>query len=80
MASMWRSRQDDAQTDGDDNNHTTGNDTPTRASRRSYEHHEPNERTRLLQHHPPPTAEGYLDPDDPAVSLPVLSLSSISLL
>jgi hypothetical protein len=34
-------------------------------SRRSYE---PNERTGLLdRQRPPPNADGYLDPDDPAV-------------
>jgi hypothetical protein len=37
------------------------------SSRRSYDHQEPNERTRLLDHPRPPNSDGYLDPDDPAV-------------
>lgn len=33
---------------------------------------EADERTRLLVHHPPPTGhDGYLSPDDPAVSLAI---------
>jgi hypothetical protein len=48
-------------------------DGASRSSRRSYEpsrrSEEPNERTRLLDRpRPPPNADGYLDPDDPAVS------------
>jgi hypothetical protein len=42
------------------------------SSRRSYdpyERQEPNERTRLLDHPRPPNSDGYLDPDDPAVSI-----------
>jgi hypothetical protein len=49
-----------------------GEDAPTtngEGSRRSAEHNEPTERTRLLQERPPPIQnDGYLDPDDPAVS------------
>jgi len=30
---------------------------------------EPNERTKLLDRPRPPNSDGYLDPDDPAVSL-----------
>jgi len=48
-------------------------DGASRSSRRSYDtsrrHEEPNERTRLLDRpRPPPNQDGYLDPDDPAVS------------
>ncbi|PVI08200.1 hypothetical protein DM02DRAFT_608275 [Periconia macrospinosa] len=53
-----------------------GNGTGTRSvrtnghqSRRSFERDEPDERTRLLDRpRPPPNNDGYLDPDDPAVS------------
>ena len=47
-----------------------------RASRRSHDtarrsHEEPTERTRLIDRpRPPPNADGYLDPDDPAVRCP----------
>jgi hypothetical protein len=44
--------------------------TNDEGSRRSLEHDEPTERTRLLQDRPPPVRnDGYLNPDDPAVSL-----------
>ncbi|KAH8725271.1 mitochondrial integral membrane protein-like protein [Phaeosphaeriaceae sp. PMI808] len=51
-------------------------DGASRSSRRSYEpsrrsrefQNEPTERTRLLDHPRPPNSDGYLDPDDPAVS------------
>ncbi|KAF2739298.1 mitochondrial integral membrane protein-like protein [Polyplosphaeria fusca] len=38
------------------------------SSRRSYDRREPDERTSLLRQPRPPNSEGYLDPDDPAVS------------
>lgn len=38
------------------------------SSRMSHDR-EPNERTRLLERPRPPNADGYLDPDDPAVSI-----------
>jgi hypothetical protein len=47
-------------------------DGASRSSRRSYEpsrRSEANERTALLdRQRPPPNQDGYLDPDDPAVS------------
>lgn len=60
MVSLWGSKN------GDDRQHedeaANGEDSrqPSRQSR------EPDERTRLL---PPHRNEGYLDPDDPAVSV-----------
>ncbi|KAA8616910.1 DUF2417 multi-domain protein [Pyrenophora tritici-repentis] len=53
--------------------HPIPNDDGSRSSRRSYEtarrHEEPTERTRLLDRpRHPPNSDGYLDPDDPAVS------------
>jgi len=53
--------------------HPVPNDDGSRSSRRSYEtsrrHEEPTERTRLIDRpRHPPNSDGYLDPDDPAVS------------
>lgn len=63
MVSLWGSNKN-----GEEHPDTEEDDQPRAASshgsqqgRRS----EANERTRLL---PPPTSEGYLSPDDPAVS------------
>ncbi|KAF7846230.1 hypothetical protein BT93_L4803 [Corymbia citriodora subsp. variegata] len=71
MVSLWGSKTtDEEQEDG-------GSTTPRDAegnsrappSRREYERREANERDRLLPAQPrPPHADGYLDPDDPAVS------------
>jgi hypothetical protein len=68
--SMWGSKKDhpehDDQAPRDDGASTTN------ASRRSYEpREEPNERTRLLDRPRPPHSDGYLDPDDPAVSISI---------
>lgn len=70
--SMWKGKKD-----GQNGDHLEA-DVPQDdgASRRSYEpsrrtvesREEPTERTRLLDRpRPPPNADGYLDPDDPAV-------------
>ncbi|KAI8940213.1 hypothetical protein NX059_003918 [Plenodomus lindquistii] len=70
MSSMWKGGKKDAQ-NGDQltaepPHPIPQDDVASRSSRRSYE---PTERTRLLDHpRPPPNADGYLDPDDPAVS------------
>jgi len=60
---IWGSKKDTAQ---------NGDDAPAtheEESRRSFEGEEPTERTRLIQQRPPPVQrDGYLDPDDPAVS------------
>ena len=66
MVSLWGSKQDG---DGGDpaappsrNGDVNGDSSHPRAS------HDANERTRLLDHPPPPVHDGYLSPDDPAVS------------
>jgi hypothetical protein len=80
MSSMWKGGNKDQQ-NGD---HLTTepphpipqDDGVSRTSRRSYEtsrrnhdtYEEPTERTRLLDRPRPPNSDGYLDPDDPAVS------------
>ncbi|KAF2146895.1 uncharacterized protein K452DRAFT_242087 [Aplosporella prunicola CBS 121167] len=55
----------------DDQDAGSGSATPRAyedgRSSRSYDAHEADERTRLLAHRPP-NSDGYLDPDDPAVS------------
>ncbi|CAA9957512.1 DUF2417 multi-domain protein [Pyrenophora teres f. maculata] len=71
---MWKGGKDN----GDDGltaepPHPIPNDDGSRSSRRSYETarrlEEPTERTRLLDRpRHPPNSDGYLDPDDPAVS------------
>lgn len=78
MSGMWKGGQNSSQ-NGDQLNVEPPHPIPqddgvSRSSRRSYEpsrrsYEEPNERTRLLDRpRPPPNADGYLDPDDPAVS------------
>ncbi|RMZ66756.1 integral membrane [Pyrenophora seminiperda CCB06] len=71
---MWKGGKDNGD-EGLTNEppHPIPNDDGSRSSRRSYEtarrHEEPTERTRLLDRpRPPPNSDGYLDPDDPAVS------------
>lgn len=54
---MWSSRKNNGQ-DANDRDGASG------SRPRSEDHHEPTERTRLINHNP----QGYLDPDDPAVS------------
>ena len=54
---MWGSKKHD---DGDE----TQGDGASSSRPRSEDHREPTERTRLINHNP----QGYLDPDDPAVS------------
>ncbi|QIW95896.1 hypothetical protein AMS68_001414 [Peltaster fructicola] len=65
MVSLWGSNKN-----GDDqaqDNHRESSDNMPRAS--EDEHHEPTERDRLLpREHGRPRQDGYLDPDDPAVS------------
>lgn len=74
---MWKGGKKDQQNGGQlsvEPPHPIQDDGASRSSRRSHEPsrrsaEEPTERTRLLvNHRPPPSAEGYLDPDDPAVS------------
>lgn len=72
MVSLWGSKSGD-----NDENEDNGSVTPRDAeggnrplpSRTEYERREADERTRLLPSQPrPPHSDGYLDPDDPAVS------------
>ncbi|KAF1840573.1 mitochondrial integral membrane protein-like protein [Cucurbitaria berberidis CBS 394.84] len=79
MSSMWKGGKKEQQ-DNDqltaEPPHPIQDDGASRSSRRSYEpsrrsaepRDEPNERTRLLDRPRPPNSDGYLDPDDPAVS------------
>ena len=63
MVSLWGSKNDgdDRPEDGDE---TPTNGEDSRHNIRPSGGREPDERTRLL----PPRGDGYLDPDDPAVS------------
>ncbi|KAF1942638.1 mitochondrial integral membrane protein-like protein [Clathrospora elynae] len=80
MSSMWKGGNQDNQ-NGDQltaepPHPIAQDDGASRSSRRSYEpsrrshepRDEPHERTRLLDRPRPPNSDGYLDPDDPAVS------------
>ena len=62
MVSLWGSKNGEDHNEGDDTEHGGGDN-------RQHSRHsggpEPDERTRLL----PPRNDGFLDPDDPAVSL-----------
>ncbi|KAL1651150.1 hypothetical protein SLS58_000487 [Diplodia intermedia] len=64
MVSLWGSNKDDDMNGSDSGAPRRSDDGP----RRSYDEREPDERTRLLHHPHPPNSDGYLDPDDPAVS------------
>ena len=55
---MWGSRKNG------DSNTNDANQADGSSGSRPQDHHEPTERTRLINHNP----QGYLDPDDPAVS------------
>ena len=74
MVSLWGSKNNDEEQldDGSTTPRGSTEDTRRPPSRRSYERREreADERTRLLPPQPrPPHSDGYLDPDDPAVSL-----------
>ncbi|USP77095.1 hypothetical protein yc1106_04369 [Curvularia clavata] len=65
---MWKGAKDDGNNGlaAQEPYPISNDDAPSRSSMR---HEEPNERTRLLDRpRPPPNSDGYLDPDDPAVS------------
>jgi pimeloyl-ACP methyl ester carboxylesterase len=61
MGSLWGSKKDDDPEQNGINGESSNHNAPPRNS-------EADERTRLLPRQPPPPAEGYLSPDDPAVS------------
>lgn len=71
--SMWKGNADGQNGDTLEPEVPRDDGASGRASRRSYEASrrsvdEPTERTRLLDRPmPPPNADGYLNPDDPAV-------------
>ena len=62
MVSLWGPKNGEERAEGDDTEHHGGDD---REHTRHSGGPEPDERTRLL----PPRNDGFLDPDDPAVSL-----------
>jgi hypothetical protein len=73
MVSLWGSKNNDEEQVDDGSTTPRGSTEDTRRppSRRSYERREreADERSRLLPAQPrPPHSDGYLDPDDPAVS------------
>ena len=68
MVSLWGSKNDgEVEREGGDAPTTTDGDEGTHENPRHSDSHGADERTRLL----PPRRDGYLDPDDPAVSLGV---------
>ncbi|KAF2750637.1 mitochondrial integral membrane protein-like protein [Sporormia fimetaria CBS 119925] len=61
---MWRSKKNP-----DDGEEPAPQEDRPGSSSQAHTREEPNERTRLLDSRPPPpNSDGYLDPDDPAVS------------
>lgn len=79
MSSLWGSKkidnangdQHDDEEQGEQRDFDAGSSRPrSRTSRTSRNMREPTERDRLLPANPrPPHSDGYLDPDDPAVSI-----------
>ncbi|KAF2203765.1 mitochondrial integral membrane protein-like protein [Delitschia confertaspora ATCC 74209] len=68
MVSLWGSTKDDQNSD-DTITALQDDRSSARRSTRSYHARDPDERTRLLPRNPSPQrSDGYLDPDDPAVS------------
>ena len=65
MVSLWGTKNDNKGRDEDDEQ--DGDNQSSRAP--EHGHREPDERTRLI---PPPNNDGYLDPDDPAVSTSIV--------
>lgn len=63
MVSLWGTKRDDDHDDSEPSDHPHG-----QSSRPSYESREPDENTRLLGSQRQRHADGYLDPNDPAVS------------
>lgn len=64
MVSLWGSNKSNGQQDGDNMADNRDHD-----DERNYDQREPDERSRLLpSRRPPPNRDGFLDPDDPAVS------------
>ncbi|KAL1585831.1 hypothetical protein WHR41_05079 [Cladosporium halotolerans] len=70
MGSLWGSKnhEEESQVNGDGDDSTLRVSHDDNRPRSSRSRREPTERDRLLGAHPPPHSDGYLDPDDPAVS------------
>lgn len=78
MVSLWGSRKNQEQ-GGTDNLAPPPSDGASNSHSQSQDIREPDERTRLLAHTRPHHSNGpYLDPDDPAVCVP-LQLKLLSL-
>jgi hypothetical protein len=76
---MWGSKKDQPEEDLDEAQPqplpASQNDgASSRRSYNPYDRREPDERTRLLNDHRPVHNDGYLSPDDPAVSLCIFFL------
>lgn len=77
MVSLWGSKNGESNQNGDDRDHEQDGEGSRPSSRQppGRSSHEADERTQLL----PPGRGGFLDPDDPAVSLintPALQLTN----
>jgi hypothetical protein len=75
MVSLWGSKND-GEDHAEDGEETPTNGEDSRHPPRHSGGREPDERTRLL----PPRNEGFLDPDDPAVSAPAPHLRPTELM
>ena len=73
MVSLWGSKND-GDDHAEDGEATPTNGEDSRHSMRPSGGRAPDERTRLL----PPRGDGYLDPDDPAVSFKAAHLSILT--
>lgn len=68
MSSLWGSKKKDDDAEHEDEQQN-GGESGSMARRSGESRREPTERDRLLPSNPrPPHNDGYLDPDDPAVS------------
>ena len=65
MVSLWGSKNGEEQGDGDGRASTDGDNGRQPSRHGDAGARNPDERTRLL----PPRSDGFLDPDDPAVSI-----------
>lgn len=71
MVSLWGQNKGNGQQDNDEENPSgvrSSEEGRNSSSRRNYDDREPDERSRLLPRRGGPNRDGYLDPDDPAVT------------
>lgn len=68
MVSLWGTKNGEDQNDGDGRASSDGDNSRQASRHGDGGGRHPDERTRLL----PPRNDGYLDPDDPAVSTSVV--------